>query len=157
MNTMRKITFLFTLVLGLLPLLNWAQPRKFEDRVESLRIAFFTEKLQLTPEESKNFWPLFNEFQDKEKTIRKTYQNDTSLELMSDAEAEKLIENSFEMEEKLLQLKKEYYGKMRKVLPVRKIALLSRIERQFKERLLEEWRNRQELKQGGGALPRRNK
>lgn len=143
---MRKITFLFTLFLGLLPLLSWAQPRNIQGRIESLRIAFFTEKLQLTPEESQNFWPLYNEYQDKEKGIRKTYQNETSLELMSDAEAEKLIENHFILEEKLLELKKEYYGKLRKVLPVRKLALLSRIERQFKERLLEEWRLRQDKK-----------
>lgn len=154
---MRKITFVFTLTLGLIPLLSWAQPRNMEDRIESLRIAFFTEKLQLSPDESKTFWPLFNEFQEKERAIKKNYQNDTSLELMSDAEAEKLIDNSFKMEDELLQLKKEYYGKMRKVLPVRKIALLSRIERQFKERLLEEWRNRQEQKQNGGNFPRRNK
>jgi hypothetical protein len=152
---MRKATFCLSLLLGLTPLLSQAQPRPMEERVEALRIAFFTEKLQLTPEESQNFWPLYNEYQDKEKGIRKTYRDDKSLELMSDAEAEKLIENTFEMEEKLLDLKKEYYQKMRRVLPVRKVALLSRIERQFKERLLEEWRNRQQDRQQ--ALPRRNR
>lgn len=141
---MRKITFCLTLALGLLPLLSWGQPRAMEDRIEAFRIAFFTEKLQLTPEESQRFWPLYNEFQEKEKAIRKSFKGDKSLELMTDAEAEKLIENNFEMEEKILQLKREYYGKMRDVLPVRKIALLNRIDRAFKERLLTEYRNRQE-------------
>ncbi|MBK7408544.1 MAG: hypothetical protein IPL49_02705 [Saprospirales bacterium] len=153
---MRKITLGFALIVGFLPLISWGQPRAMDDRIEALRIAFFTEKLQLTPEESQSFWPLYNEYQDKEKAIRKSYKNDKSLELMSDAEAEKLIETSFEMEEKTLQLKKEYYGKMRGVLPVRKIALLSRIDRQFKERLLEEWRNRQEQKRPGNVPPKRN-
>lgn len=150
---MRKTTFYLSLLIGLLPLLSQAQPRPMEERIEALRIAFFTEKLQLTPEESQNFWPLYNEYQDKEKSIRKTYRDDKSLELMSDAEAEKLIEDSFEMEEKMLSLRKEYYQKMRRLLPVRKVALLSRIERQFKERLLEEWRNRQQDRQA----PRRNR
>lgn len=144
---MRKITFIIALALGMLPLLSQAQPRKLGDRIESLRIAFFTEKLQLTPDESKDFWPLYNEYEEAEKKIRQTYKNETSLELMSDAQVEDFIENSFEMEEKLLDLKKEYYGKMRKVLPLRKIALLNRVERQFKERLLEEWRDRQQQKQ----------
>jgi hypothetical protein len=152
---MRKTSFCLSLLLGLIPLLSQAQPRPMEERVEALRIAFFTEKLQLTPEESQNFWPLYNEYQDKEKSIRKSFRDDKSLELMSDAEAEKLIESTFDMEEKLLVLKKEYYQKMRKVLPVRKVALLSRIERQFKERLLEEWRNRQQDRQQ--TLPRRNR
>ncbi len=150
---MRKTTVCLSLLLGLIPLLSQAQPRPMEERIDALRIAFFTEKMQLTPEESQNFWPLYNEYQDKEKSIRKSYRDDKSLELMSDAEAEKLIENSFEMEEKLLDLRREYYQKMRRVLPVRKVALLSRIERQFKERLLEEWRNRQQDRQ----LPRRNR
>ena len=141
---MRKITFCFALALGLLPLLSWGQPRAMEDRIAALRIAFFTEKLQLTPEESQHFWPLYNEFQEKEKEIRKSYKGDKNLELTTDAEAEELIENTFAMEEKILQLKKEYYGKMRAVLPVRKIALLHRIDRQFKERLLTEMRNRQQ-------------
>lgn len=150
---MRKTTVCLSLLLGLIPLLSQAQPRPMEERIDALRIAFFTEKMQLTPEESQNFWPLYNEYQDKEKSIRKSYRDDKSLELMSDAEAEKLIENSFEMEEKLLDLRREYYQKMRRVLPVRKVALLSRIERQFKERLLEEWRNRQQDRQ----FPRRNR
>jgi len=143
---MRKITIIFALFFGLLPLLSPAQPRKPGDRIESLRIAFFTEKLQLTPDESKDFWPLYNEYQESEKNIRQAHKNETSLELMSDAQVEDFIENSFEMDEKLLQLKKEYYGKMRKVLPPRKIAMLNRVERQFKERLLQEWQNRQQQK-----------
>ena len=153
---MRKITFGLALVIGLLPLLSLGQPRAMDDRIEAIRIAFYTDKLQLTPEESQQFWPLYNEYQDKEKAIRKSYKNDKSLELMSDAEAEELIGNAFEMEEKMLSLKKEYYGKMRGVLPVRKLALLSRIDRQFKERLLEEWRNRQEQRKQGD-IPQKRK
>lgn len=153
---MKKASLYLALAFGLLPLLAQAQPRTLDDRVEALRIAFFTEKLQLTPEESQNFWPLYNEYQEKEKSIRKSYRDDKSLELMSDAEAEQLIQNSFEMEEQMLSLKKDYYQKIRKVLPVRKLALLSRIERQFKERLLEEWRSRQQNNPRGGNLPRRN-
>lgn len=151
---MRKTTFYLILGLGLLPFVSQAQPRPVEERVQALRIAFFTEKLQLTPEESQNFWPLYNEYQDKEKAIRESHRSEKSLELMSDAEAEKLIENHFAMEEQLLNLKRDYYQRLKSVLPVRKLAVLSRIERQFKERLLEEWRNRQEQR-GQGARPQR--
>lgn len=153
---MKNITFPLALVFGLLPLLSWGQPpRPMEERIEALRIAFFTEKLQLTPEESQNFWPLFNEFNKKERALRKTYKMDKSPELLSDAEAESLIDNMFVMEEEMLQLKKEYFGKMREVLPVRKLALLPHIDRQFKERLLREMRNRQE-RQNGDRPRKRN-
>ena len=153
---MKNITFSLAIAFGLLPLLSWSQPRAMEERVEALRIAFFTEKLQLSPEESQDFWPLFNEFNRKERAIRKTYKSNKSLELMSDAEAEALIDNLFIMEEEMLQLKKEYFGKMRAVLPVRKLAMLPHIDRQFKERLLREMRNRQQRPQGDTPR-RRNK
>jgi hypothetical protein len=143
---MKNIPLIMALVV-LLPLLGWSQPKRTGERIEAFRIGFFTQRLQLTPEESQQFWPIFNEMEEKERNIRKTYMDDRRLELLSDAEAEQLIDNYFEMEEKLLQVKKEYYQKLRNVLPARKIALLPRIDRQFKERLLEEMRNRQ---QGGG-------
>jgi hypothetical protein len=142
---MKNIPLIVALAV-LLPLMGWSQPKRAGERIEAFRIGFFTQRLQLTPEESQQFWPIFNEMEEKERNIRKTFMDDRRLELLSDAEAEQLIDNYFEMEEKLLQVKKEYYQRLRKVLPARKIALLPRIDRQFKERLLEEMRNRQ----GGG-------
>ena len=94
---MKKVLFCLTLAIGLLPLLSLAQPpqsRAVEERIQAFRIAFFTEKLELTPEESQAFWPLYNEYQEKERAIRESHRNDKSLELMSDEEAEKLIQNT---------------------------------------------------------------
>jgi hypothetical protein len=104
-------------------------------RIESMRIAFITQRLNLTPEESQQFWPIFNQFSEKMQQIKGT-KMDAPLDEMSDADAEKMILNEFDKESRELELKKEYYQKLKKVLSVRKIAKLYRAEKDFKNELV---------------------
>jgi hypothetical protein len=104
-------------------------------RIEAMRIAFITQRLNLTSEEAQQFWPVFNQFSEKMQQI-KGPKSDTALEDMSDADAEKMILSEFDKEAKELELKKEYYQKLKKVLPVRKVAKLYRAERDFKNELV---------------------
>jgi hypothetical protein len=104
-------------------------------RIEAMRIAFITQRLNLTSEEAQQFWPVFNQFSEKMQQI-KGPKSDTALEDMSDADAEKMILSEFDKESKELELKKEYFQKLKKVLPVRKVAKLYRAERDFKNELV---------------------
>lgn len=104
-------------------------------RVESMRIAFITQRLNLTPEESQQFWPVFNQFTEKMQQI-KGGKNEMPLDEMSDADTEKMILTEFDKESRELELKKEYYQKLKKVISVRKIAKLYRAERDFKNELV---------------------
>jgi hypothetical protein len=104
-------------------------------RIEAMRIAFITQRLNLTSEEAQQFWPVYNQFTEKMQQIRGP-KTDTPLDDMSDADAEKMILAEFDKESKELELKKEYYQKLKKVLPVRKVAKLYRSERDFKQELV---------------------
>jgi hypothetical protein len=104
-------------------------------RIEAMRIAFITQRLNLTSEEAQQFWPVYNQFTEKMQQI-KVAKSETPLDDMSDADAEKMILAEFDKEAKELELKKEYYQKLKKVLPVRKVAKLYRSERDFKQELV---------------------
>lgn len=119
-----------------------AQKRPIQERIEAMRSAFITDYLELSPQEAQAFWPLYNEYQAKEKTIRNQFQVTGNIRTMTDQEAEKVVLNELEREEQMLALKREYYRKLQKAVPVRKIALLSEAERKFKEKLLEEIQKR---------------
>lgn len=112
------------------------------ERIESLKIAFLAEKLELTPEESQAFWPLYNERQTKMKTLRPERARKHEVKNMTDAEAEAFMLKNFEMEEQRIALKREYFQKMKSVIPVRKIARIQQAERQFKKRLLDRVKRR---------------
>lgn len=105
-------------------------------RVEAIRVAFITEKLQLTPRESQDFWPIYNEYQDKQKDIRQRYKFPGNFATMTDAQAEQMLNDHLEMEQSLLDLKRDYVKKMRGAVPVRKVAMLNKVESEFRKELV---------------------
>ncbi|MBK8562029.1 MAG: hypothetical protein IPN76_01395 [Saprospiraceae bacterium] len=148
------ILFLFAFAMAVM-----AQPgprgEKRQEKMEAFKIAFFTEKLQLTPDESKAFWPLYNQFENERDGLKDKFDlEDKKLELLSDKEVEAAIMQHIEMEEQLVKLRRDYVHRFMEVLPVRKVALLQRIDRDFKVALLEEIKKRREARQGG--MPGRN-
>lgn len=144
---MKNLLFLATLLLGfsftLTAQANRAQAGKVQDRIQAYRIAFFTEKLNLTPEESKGFWPLYNQLEDDQKALRQKYNlADKKLELLSDAEIESHLMKSLEADEQMVQMRRDYVKRFMQVLPIRKVAMLQQVDNEFKRTLLEELRNR---------------
>jgi ferritin len=113
----------------------WAQqPRN--DRIAAQRIAFITQRLHLSPEESQQFWPIYNQYTDKIQQIRNSAKLEKTLDEMNDAETEKFLMNQIDKEQRELDLLKEYYQKLRKVISVKKLAYLYRAEQDFKGELL---------------------
>src|SRR3546814_16929746 len=55
-----KILFFACLIV---PVMTQAQ-RFDRDEIESLRVAIFTKQMELTPAESKVFWPIYNKFRE---------------------------------------------------------------------------------------------
>lgn len=138
-------------MIGTLPLMAQDGPEKRvkrADRAEryakmkSMKIAYITEHLELTPEEAEKFWPIYNEYEKKRNEVTKGIfehfnpDQEEPLEL-SDEDADKTIRRRFEEEQTLLDLKKEYYGKYKEVLPASRIFKLHQVENRFKRHLLE--------------------
>ncbi len=129
-------------------------PPRAQEKIEAYKIAFFTEKLQLTPDESKDFWPLYNQFDNEMEALKDKYNLDGKrIELMSDKEVEDFIGQHLAVEEQRVKLQRDYVERFKKVLPIRKVAMLQRIDREFKIALLEEIKRRREARQGGAPAP----
>ena len=112
------------------------------EKVEALKIGFLTQRLNLTPEEAKNFWPIYNKFQDELEKVRRqrreTFRNpDETFEDMSDSEIDKLVDEEIAQRQMELDIFKKYHPQFKQVLPVRKVALLYKSEEDFKRKLLE--------------------
>ncbi|MCC6815177.1 MAG: hypothetical protein IT267_02055 [Saprospiraceae bacterium] len=113
---------------------NESKSRMIE-KLESQRVAYITNKLELTSMESANFWPLYNEYSKKRKELRK---EKSSQSIGNDS----TLDEELEMEEKVLQLKKTYYEKFKSAIPVSKIAQLDEAEKQFRMEVLRTLRER---------------
>lgn len=86
-------------------------------RIEALKIAYLTKKLDLTTEEAQKFWPIYNQYIAE---VRKT---------RADARAKKTDE--IKMEESLLNIRKRYDGEFSKALSKEKVNTFFRAEKEF--------------------------
>jgi hypothetical protein len=126
-----------------------AQPNlaRSEEQLRAFRIAVFTEVLRLTPEEAQNFWPIYNEYLENREKVLEALRPRKQIEAMSDGEVEEAIKQHFEMRQRELDLEKELFQKLRRVLPSRKILRMPSAERAFRERLLERLQEARERRQ----------
>ncbi|MEL6535444.1 MAG: Spy/CpxP family protein refolding chaperone [Bacteroidota bacterium] len=127
----------------------WAQPGEGrrsarQQEMESARIAFLTQKLDLTSEQAQQFWPIYFELEDKRREIRKSLR-DTRMEAgaeFSEEEASNMIVAFQDMRQKELTLEKEYSQKMLGVLSARQVVKLLRAEEEFRQYVIQQLRER---------------
>lgn len=133
---MKKIFLLVAIALaGFLQ----ANAQEGNEKIEAMKIAFITKRLQLTPEESQKFWPVYNQYEAEKKQIRQSTIG-TVKDLKEDgdftnAEAEQAITKYIEFKAKDLDLIKKYVAEFRKILPATKVAKLVTAEEHFKKML----------------------
>jgi len=122
------------------------EKQKFRDnmrqKIEAQKVAFITNKLDLTPEEAQSFWPLYNEYEIKRKSIQKELVDGPppppeKIWQMSDKEAEQMIQDYFLKGQAMLDFKIEFYEKIKTVISVKKILILFEAEKEFKRILFE--------------------
>lgn len=95
------------------------------EKIQALKIAFITQKLQLTVPEAEKFWPVYNEYQNEIKDLRANRKN------------EDVLEN----EEKLLNIRKKYKPSFQKILGAEKLNQLFIAERDFRTILIRRLKN----------------
>jgi len=148
-----KITFC---VLALLTLVNttFAQPAKNKEEIKSLKVGFITKELNLSSDEAQKFWPAYNEFQDKmeklhkeRRDMHKGVKTKEALDSLSNSEVEKMVDKQMMLQEKELQIKKEFHSKVKTLLPIKKVARLYRAEHEFRREIL------RKMKEGKGGNP----
>ncbi len=126
----------------------FAQPQneRRDEKIKAYRAAVFTQVLNLTSEEAEAFWPIYNDFLDKKDDMNIKPGKD--LDSMTDAELEEQLKRHFENRQREIDLEKEMVQKLRKVLPIRKLAKLPRAEREFRESVVKKAKEARENRRG---------
>lgn len=105
------------------------------ERIEAQRIAFITQKLQLTPDEAAKFWPIYNEHKDQLKDMRDDFER-PDIANVSEDEARAIIERHLQQEEKRLEMKRTLFTRLRSVIGSKKVLMLQAAEKEFNRELL---------------------
>ena len=136
---------------------SFAQRRSGRSQeIEAYKIGFLTQKLDLSAQEAKIFWPIYNSWQKEQAEFRKdrgqkmiSFRKIDEIEELSDTEIQNLIINDFAFKQRELDLEKKYYNKLKSSLPIKTVGKFYRAQEAFKRELLARYR-------GNGGKPQSN-
>ncbi|GAA0871894.1 hypothetical protein GCM10009117_10400 [Gangjinia marincola] len=117
------------------------------ERINTMRIAYITQELALTPTEAEKFWPVYNAHSKRVQELRKKERetiNDVqaNLDEMSEKEAEKKLMLLLEVEEQKVTDRRDLVKNLKGVVSPNKIIRLFKAEDDFKRKLLKQYGNR---------------
>lgn len=131
-----KRFILLSTFLGWLAFSGFAQENndgKSPSRIEALKIAYLTKKLNLSTEEAQRFWPIYNKYASEISEAR--------------AEQKKNKVSELDTEDKILKIRKKYNTEFSKALTSEKINTFFRSEKDFSSFVQKELNERRQLRQ----------
>jgi hypothetical protein len=150
LNSAKLILVIFTIIFSINSVYSQAgiKRKEIKDKIEAQKIAFITKELNLTTQEAQQFWPVYNEYAEKNEEILKSMGKKNietkfiDLEEISDKEALEIADEQIVSAQKLLDLRKKYHIEFKKILPPKKLLKLYIAEKEFKRFLLKEIKDR---------------
>lgn len=138
-----KYKYLISVLLAVVITVSSCAQNTQKEKVEAMRVAFITCRLDLTPDTAKLFWPIYDNYRhDLSKLRRSFYPNDDGTDPHLDADRQ------LEFEQKKLDLKKTYKPQFEQVLGKEKLNKLIGAEEDFKRMLIQTIRNRRQQRPG---------
>lgn len=147
------ITLLLSMVL-LVPALaqdeELPKDAKAKEKIIAARIAYITEKLNLTPAEAEKFWPIYNEFDQKRKDLRveaKDLRNTPDPAKSKEENDKNAIAQQHQLRQRELDLERDYSKRLLDVVSAQKVRALPKTEKDFRDLLLRQIQQRQAIKE----------
>lgn len=122
------------------------------ERIKALRVAYISDRLELTPEEAQKFWPLFNQFDDKQTELNREKRKlmfklrPENAANLSEKESAQLIDEDERLETEIQNNKRQLARNLQGVIPNQKILILRQIEIEFKQKLLKQIKDRRRFR-----------
>lgn len=125
-------------------MLENVKANRIPDRLNQIKIiktAYMTKRLELTPDQSAKFWPLYNHYQEEIFLLNRQIKLNNS-PMQNNGKDQ--IYNKLALDEKKISIEKNYANEFLKIMPAEKLSLLYKSERDFNDeavKRLKEGRN----------------
>ncbi len=100
------------------------------------------DEIRFTEDEAANFWPLYEKYQATLQVVRDRYAemlvdyiNSYRAGTVTEARANRLVEDYLGIEAEILDIKKQFLGEFREILPARKAARFYQLENKMEVEL----------------------
>jgi hypothetical protein len=117
-----------------------------DDKIDNLKISFFTKELDLSKQEAQEFWPIYNFHSEKYENLkdnkwRSIIKRLKKVDELSEEEANKLLEDYREYKLLRYQYREDFINELQEVISDKKIMQLKHAEYEFDKKLLEQYRS----------------
>ncbi len=127
---------------------SFAQDRPDREKIKALKVAFITERLDLSSKEAQLFWPIYNEHESNMEDLRVKEWSQVRYKIkkantLSEQEADDLLGLYTALEKEKQDSYKRLFNKLKNVLSSKKTLLLIQSEDDFKRKLMQMYRQKQ--------------
>ncbi len=139
---MKKYLIIFLLSLSVTSLFSQISN---QERIKTIKVAFMTERIDMTTKEAQQFWPVYNSFEDDMTTIHKE-ENKTfvfineNIDQMDEATAKKALAALETYEEEKIDAREKLLKELQDILSYKKTLIFIKAEGDFKRNLLRKLR-----------------
>jgi len=132
-------------------------PEKMQEKFQAEKVAFLTQKMDLSVKEAEAFWPIYNEYSKAADAAHKEMMEAVGkihkAQELTDSEASAAIDALLAAQKKENDLQAQYTEKFKKVLPVKKVAAFFAAEDAFRKHLFHQFKGKAQPGAPGPKLP----
>ncbi len=143
----KKYTLLILIVTLFVSSFTYGQRKPDRERIKTLKIAYITERLDLSTKEAEAFWPIYNKHEATMDALRKRERTQirgkrVDIASLSEKEAETMLNKMLVIEQEKSDELIGFIQNVSTVLSAQKTLSLVKAEEDFKRRLLKEMRSK---------------
>ncbi|WP_297986439.1 hypothetical protein [uncultured Chryseobacterium sp.] len=135
-------------------MINNMNPEERKELLKQFRENMLVEELNVEDEDQEEFKKVYNEYVDAQKKIKDQFDNNFNPDSLSDDEAKKKLEESFEVGQKLLDNRRAYSRKMQTVVRPQQVLKMFKNEGMMREKMIDRridgGRDNNSTRAGGG-------
>lgn len=154
-HNMKKHTKFTILLILLVSSISLAQKKKnHHEKIRVYKIAYLTEKLELSEAEAEKFWPLYNAYnknmralhKEERHQIKKRIAASGGIEELEEEEAKVILDKCNQITKSKADLKTKFFSEVCSFLPYKKVLSLEIAEHDFNKKLLHKLRKKEKSK-----------
>lgn len=129
------------------------QKREAKERIHAAKMVYITDRLNLSPEQTAGFMPVYKEYEGDMKNTRKTFMQKykgMDMDNADESTSMQYVDDNLDYQQKVIELKRKYNDRFLKVITAQQIAELNKAEREFKQILMRRLEQRRGQRRGGG-------
>lgn len=119
---------------------------KAMERIQRARIAYLSERLNLTPDQAEKFWPVYRELADKRAALRAQVK-ESQKEGMTEQEQKQMVEQNLKVRQQELDLEKQYAQRLLNAITAQQLLDLPKAEMEFRRMVLDQIQQRRMMQQ----------